>query len=290
MENRSIPLAKDRVEAIERMSAYEREGGESFFKDVEIDPPTRPILPDEVDYLRKKLSSKIKTFFASIIEWIGRKILEKKFDITVVGEENIRDIEGGAIITSNHFGFFESLNVKIASEKARKKRKLFKIVREGNFFMTGLFGFLLRNCRTLPLSSNIHTMKKLDVAITEILKRKDFILIYPEQALWWNYPKPRPYRIGAYHYAAKNGVPIIPCFVTLSKKGTTGKDGFPDLKYTIHVMKPIYPDPEKTVRENAKIMQAENARLTFAKYEETYGIPVTYGDYSLETALNGIIK
>ena len=290
MENKTIPLSKDRVEAIERMSAFEKEGGESFFKDVEIDPPTRPILPDEVDYLRKKLSSKIKTFFASIIEWIGKKILGKKFDITVEGEENIRDIEGGAIITSNHFGFFESLNVKIASEKARKKRKLFKVVREGNFFMTGLFGFLLRNCRTLPLSSNLHTMKKLDGAITEILKKKNFILIYPEQALWWNYPKPRPYRIGAYHYAAKNGVPIIPCFVTLSKKGTTGKDGFPDLKYTIHVMKPIYPDPEKTVRENAKTMQSENARLTFAKYEEVYGVPVTYGDYSLETAINGVVK
>ena len=290
MENNKIPLAKDRVEAIERMSTFEKEGGESFFKDVEIDPPTRPILPDEVDYLRKKLTSKIKTFFASIIEWIGKKVLGKKFDITVTGGENIRDIESGAIITSNHFGFFESLNVKIASEKTRKKRKLFKVVREGNFFMTGLFGFLLRNCRTLPLSSNLHTMKKLDEAITEILKKKDFILIYPEQALWWNYPKPRPDRIGAYHYAAKNGVPIIPCFVTLSKKGTTGKDGFPDLKYTIHVMKPIYPDPTKTVRENAKIMQAENARLTFAKYEEIYGIPVAYGDYSLDVALNGIIK
>lgn len=286
----NTPLAKDRVEAIERICAYEKEGGESFFKDVEIDPPSRPIMPDEVDYLRKKLSSKIKTFFASIIEWAGKKILGRKFDITVIGEENIRDIKGGAIITSNHFGFFESLNVKIASEKARKKHKLYKVVREGNFFMTGLFGFLLRNCRTLPLSSNLHTMQKLDLSISQILKNNDFILIYPEQALWWNYPKPRPYRIGAYHYAAKNGVPIIPCFVTLSKKGTVGKDGFPELKYTVHIMKPLYPDPDKTVRENAKAMQEENSRLAFRKYEEVYGIPVTYGDYSLDAALNGIIK
>ena len=42
--------------------------------------------------------------------------------------------------------------------------------------------------------------------------------------------------------------------------------------------------------ENAKAMQEENARLTFRKYEEVYGIPVTYGDYSLDVALNGIIK
>ena len=144
MDKTNTVLAQDRVDVIERISAYEKEGGESFFKDAEIDPPTRPILPDEVDYLNKKLSSKIKTFFACIIEWIGKKVLKKKFDITVVGEENIRDIKGGAIITSNHFGFFESLNVKLASEKAKKKHKLYKVVREGNFFMTGLFGFLLR--------------------------------------------------------------------------------------------------------------------------------------------------
>lgn len=290
MDEKNITLAKDRVDVINRICEYEREGGESFFKDAEIDPPTRPILPNEVDYLNKKLSSKIKTAIACFIEWIGKKILKRKFDITVVGEENIRSIEGGAIITSNHFGFFESLNVKLASEKAKKKHKLYKVVREGNFFMTGLFGFLLRNCRTLPLSSNLHTMKKLDLSLTELLKKNNFVLIYPEQALWWNYPKPRPYRIGAYHYAAKNNVPIIPCFVTLSKKGTVGKDGFPDFKYTIHVMKPIYPDPDKTVRENAKAMQEENSRLTFAKYEEVYGIPVVYGDYSLDMAINGIVK
>lgn len=290
MEENKIPLAQDRVDVINRISQFEKEGGESFFENAEIDPPSRPILPDEVDYLNKKLSSKIKTFFACIIEWIGKKIMKKKFDITVVGEENIRDIKGGAIITSNHFGFFESLNVKIASEKAKQKHKLYKVVREGNFFMTGLFGFLLKNCRTLPLSSNLHTMKKLDLSISELLKKNNFILIYPEQALWWNYPKPRPYRIGAYHYAAKNNVPVIPCFVTLSKKGTIGKDGFPDLKYTIHVMKPIYPDPDKKVRDNAREMQAENSRLTFAKYEEVYGVPVTYGDYNLETAINGVVK
>ena len=290
MDKTDTVLAQDRVDVINRISAYEKTGGESFFENAEIDPPTRPILPHEVDYLNKKLSSKIKTFFACIIEGVGKRVLKKKFDITVVGEENIRDIEGGAIITSNHFGFFESLNVKLASEKAKKKHKLYKVVREGNFFMTGLFGFLLRHCRTLPLSSNLHTMKKLDLSIAELLKKDNFILIYPEQALWWNYPKPRPYRIGAYHYAAKNNVPIIPCFVTLSKKGTIGKNGFPDLKYTIHIMKPIYPDPDKKVRDNAKEMQEENSRLTFAKYEEVYGVPVTYGDYSLESALNGVIK
>ena len=80
MKEKNISLAQDRVDVINRITEYEKEGGESFFKDVEIDPPTRPILPEEVDYLNRKLSSKIKTFFACIIEWIGKKIMKKKIE------------------------------------------------------------------------------------------------------------------------------------------------------------------------------------------------------------------
>ena len=278
-------LDKGRLEVIERIQQNEMLGGENFFKDVENDPPSRMIMPDEVDYLNKKFFSKIKTRIAVIMEWFAKRKIKKMFDIEIKGEENIKNISGGAIITSNHFAPTENIAVKLASEKAKKKHKLYKVVREGNFFMPGAIGFLLKNCRTLPISSNIHTMKILDNAIGEILSNGDFILVYPEQSMWWNYKKPRPYRIGAYHYAAKYNVPVIPCFVTLSKKGTIGKDGFPELKYTIHIMEPIYPNPEKIVRENAKIMQEKNALLCKEKYEEVYNIPLTYGDYSLEKAL-----
>ncbi|MGM9646356.1 MAG: lysophospholipid acyltransferase family protein [Eubacteriales bacterium] len=285
-KEKSLCYDKGRLEVIEKIRQNEIAGGENFFNDVEPDPPSRPILPNEVDYLNKRFSSKVKTFFAVIIEKICEKIFKKKFDITVLGAENIQGVEAGAIITSNHFAPTENLAVKIVSEKAPKKRKLYKVVREGNFFMKGIIGFLLKNCRTLPLSSNIHTMKLLDNAVETILKNGDFILIYPEQAMWWNYRKPRPYRIGAYHFAAKYNVPVVPCFVTLSRKGTTGKNGFPDVKYTIHVMQPLYPDPQKTVRENAEAMRAENARMCKEKYEEVYKTPLTYGDYSLNTAFD----
>ena len=273
---------KGRLEVIERIKEYERIGGEAFFRDVENDPPSRPLRPDEVDYLNKKFSSKIKCIAACFIEWICRHVLGKKFKIAVVGEENIRDVKGGAIITSNHFAPTENLAVKIASERAKQKRRLYKVVREGNFFMSGIIGFLLKHARTLPLSSDIHTMKNLDTAVADILEAGDFILIYPEQAMWWNYTKPREYRIGAYHYAAKNGVPVIPCFVTLSRLDTVGKNGFYDVGYTIHVMPPIYPDPSLSVRENARVMLEKNRDLCIQKYEEIYKRKLSFGDYECE--------
>lgn len=281
-KNTNIPLSPDRVEVVEKIKKYEKEGGESFFLDVENDPPSRPLLPDDVDYLDKKLTSKIKTAIACAMESVCKRVLGKKFNITVVGGENMRGIEGGAIITSNHFAPTENLAVSIAAKHSDKKRKVYKVVREGNYFMPGIIGFLLKNCRTLPLSSDIHTMKNFGEAISTVLKNGDFVLIYPEQAMWWNYPKPREYRIGAYHYAAKNGVPVIPCFVTLKKNGRVGKNGAAELDYTIHVMPPMYPDPEKTVRVNAAKMQEKNKELCREKYEEIYKKPLTYGDYNGE--------
>ncbi|MBR2296452.1 MAG: 1-acyl-sn-glycerol-3-phosphate acyltransferase, partial [Clostridia bacterium] len=244
MSENDIVLAPDRVEVVEKIKKYEAEGGESFFLDVENDPPSRTIMPDEVDYLNKKLSSKIKCFFARIIEWFAQRVVKKKFDITVEGAENIRDITGGAIITSNHFSIFENLAVKIANEKTKKKHKFWKVIREGNYFMPGIIGFLLKNCRTLPISSNLHTMQKLDKAISTIVKKGDFVLVYPEQAMWWNYKKPRPFKIGAFKIAYKANVPIIPLFISMKDDTRFDKDGYPIQRHTLHVMEPIFPNKE----------------------------------------------
>ncbi|MBQ8174003.1 MAG: 1-acyl-sn-glycerol-3-phosphate acyltransferase [Clostridia bacterium] len=268
---KTVPQALDRLAVLERIRAYEVEGGEAFFRNVEEDPPTRPILPHEVDYLCEKPSTRVRTALASLIEGVAGGILSRTHEITVIGEEYIAAVSGGMILTSNHFAKDESLCVRLAVRRAGRQH-LYKVVREGNFFMTGIIGFLLRYCRTLPLSSNLHTMQKLDRALGTLLSRGECVLVYPEQAMWWNYKKPREYRIGAYHWAAKYGVPVVPCFVTLSPiEGKIGGDGFPVMRYTVHVMPPLYPDPAATVRENAERMRAENKRLCLAKYQEVYG-------------------
>lgn len=282
MKKNEISPAADRLAVIEKIKEYDRLGGEYFFRDVEPDPPAVPLRPDDVDYLRRKFSSKFKTAIALLIEHIAKLAIRRKFKISVVGKENLDLVSGGAIITSNHFAVNESVAVKTALDSAKRRRKFFKVIREGNFAIPGFFGFLLKNCRTLPLSSDIHTMKLFDEAVSQILENGDAILVYPEQAMWWKYPKPRDYKIGAFHYAAKNNAPIVPCFVTMKKLPTVGKNGFHDTSYTVHVMKPYYPDPDKSTRENARDMLEYNKRVCREKYEEVYGVPLTYGDYECE--------
>lgn len=274
--NIDTKLRDERLEVLSRIMQNERAGGESFFKDVENDPPSRMIMPNEVDYLATKFSTKVKRFIAGLIAKKFEKQVVKDFNITVIGAENLKGISGGAIITSNHFSIYENVAVHQAVKKMEGNKGFYKVVREGNYFMPGMIGFLLKYERTLPLSSNVRTMMNLSKAIETLLAKGNKILVYPEEAMWWNYKKPRPYRIGAFKFAAANNVPVVPLFVSMTDKEEVGIDGFNKKNYTVRIMPAIYPDANLTVKENAKIMMDKNYQASKNMYERMYGEKLTY--------------
>lgn len=271
--------ALTRQEIMDKIQEYEREG--RFDEDVEDDPPGRMLMPDEVDYLRTNFNNRMRTRHAfRIAHWFMNTMLRKKQLIIkdIVGIEHYKSLKSGAVITCNHFNAMDSFAMHIAYMKSgQRRRKLFRVIKEGNYTsFPGFYGFLMRNCNTLPLSSNVDTMKKFLQAVNKILQKGHFILIYPEQSMWWNYKKPKPLKKGAYTFAAQNHVPVLPCFVTMEDSNVPGEGGLPVQAYTIHIAPPIYPDPKKKKAENIQYMMEENARVWKEIYEETYGIPLTY--------------
>ena len=267
--------AKDREEVLAKIKKMEAQG--IYDVDAEDDPPTKTLYPDQVDYLREKNISKIKTkvSFAVAKLFVDKLMKDKKLIIKdIVGIENWASLNSGAIITCNHFNAFDSFAIHLAYFYSKqKKRKFFRIIREGNYTsFPGLYGFFMRNCNTLPLSSNLKTAQKLNKSIDKILKDGHFILVYPEQAMWWNYRKPRPTKNGAFKFAVKNNVPLLPCFITMKNSEIIGEDGFPVQEYTVHIGKPIYPDKNLCPSDNVKLLQDENSRVWKEIYEDFYGI------------------
>lgn len=264
---------KEREEVLARIAALEAAGGESFFVDVEPDPPGHPLAPDEVDYLQKKPANRVKAFFARRLADLSLLWFGHDLRITLEGVENLRGLphNGGAIMTSNHFSKFESLCVLKAAKKVPGRHRLWRVIKGNNVFIPGIIGFLMRHCDTLPLSTNLRTQRLFAEDLGTILSRGGLVLIYPEQAMWWNYRKPRPHKPGAYFYAAKNHVPVIPLFVTMTDQaGRTDGAGFPKQAYTVHILPPIYPDPARSLRENERAMQEKNEQLCREVYERVY--------------------
>lgn len=273
-----------RVKILEKIAEYERLG--KFDKDVEDDPPGRMIKPGEVDYLRKKPISKLKSAWAyTIAEYFLTKIQRKGQMIikNIVGAENVAGLKTGAVITCNHFNAFDSFAVQLAYRKlATKKyyvlkRKFFRVIKEGNYTsFPGFYGFLMRNCNTLPLSSNLRTTREFLAATDKLLQKGNYVLVYPEQSMWWNYRKPKPLKKGAFVFAYTNDVPIIPIFITMQDSENLGEDGFPIQEYTIHIGKPIYRDPSLSRGEAINKLRDENYEIWKKVYEDFYQIPLTY--------------
>ncbi len=268
-----------RQEVMARIEQYEREG--RFDEDVEEDPPGKVLMPNDINYLDNSWRKRISRKYAfKMAKWFVRTLIRKKQLIIkeYKGIENYRKLRSGAIITCNHFNAFDSFAMHLTYQKSYQiTRKFYRIIKEGNYTsFPGFFGFLMRNCYTLPLSSNSDTMKKLLKAVDKILSKGHFILVYPEQSMWWNYRKPKPLKRGAYIFAARNNVPVLPCFITMEDTNYPGEGGFPVQAYTVHVAPPIYPDPAKTQNENVREMMRKNAEVWREIYEKTYGIPLTY--------------
>ena len=271
-------LSPDRVEVLKRITEYERDG--RFDEDVENDPPAPELLPDQVDYLCKKLSSKVSRRIANFVadHFFLRLIKKKELVIDeVTGEEYLPALKNGAIVTCNHFHPYDNYAVFHCIRKALPRKYLYKVIREGNYTnFPGLYGYLFRHCNTLPLSRNRRTMINFMSATNTLLKRGESILIYPEQGMWWNYKKPRPFKIGGFKMAYRAGVPVLPMFISMTDDERLDADGYPIQRMTLHIMPAIYPDTTLGEKVGAEKMKDEAYALCKAKYEEVYGVPLTY--------------
>ena len=280
--NKDVEIEKspDRLAIMAEIEKLEREG--KFDVDPEKDPPTIELEPDQIDYLRRSITDKLKARTANKIgeTFLNNLLRKNKLIIKEInGIENLNKVKTGAMLTCNHFNPFDSFTVEkvFRTSNQIKNKKLYKVIREGNYTnFPGLYGFLFRNCDTLPLSSNMRTMTIFMKAVDEILQRGDFILIYPEQSLWWNYKKPKPLKSGAFRLATRNNVPVIPIFITMQDSDKIGDDGFPIQEYIVNIKEPIYPDENLSENENTVIMKEKNSEVWKEIYEDFYKIPLTY--------------
>lgn len=271
--------SESKLALLAHIEELEREG--RFSEDAEENPPAPVLMPEDINYLPRSLKSKTQTKYAfKVARWFVNMLIKKKQLIIkeYKGIENLEKVADGAVITCNHFNAFDSFAIQLAFEQGKlKKKKMYRVIREGNYTgFPGFYGVLMRHCNTLPLSSNFKTMEKFIAAVDRVLEKNQFVLVYPEQGMWWNYRKPRPLQKGAFTFAARNNKPVLPVFITMEDSDVLDDDGFYVQEYTVHFCEPIYPDPNKKRAQNACRMRDKNYEAWKAVYEQTYGEKLTY--------------
>lgn len=222
---------------------------------------------------RSHLGFRLKTGVARGAASILTSMINK--DTEIVYDKAVEFPSCGVIITSNHFSPFENTVIRHYVKGAHRKLNIVSQVT--NFAMDGSIGFLMNYTDTIPLSDSYHYISRdLIPLLGERIHKGEAILIYPEQEMWFHYRKPRPPKEGAYYIAARLGAPILSCFVEIVDLEENDTEQFKKVRYILHVLDLLTPDPSRSVRENCSAMAAEDYDLKKKAYERIYHKPLTY--------------
>ena len=275
-------IGDKREEVIENIRKKAKAG--DFNSKVEVDDPV--ITEEEraalvARYLERRPSDGSPTVQYRLKRRVARGIANVATSMVnaktpIIGIEKAQAIDGGALVTSNHFSPIDNTVVRKMA-KAAGRNRLPIVIDEDNLAMDGAFGFLMNYADTIPLYKERHYLMNDFVPLLRSETDKgNFVLIYPEQEMWFNYRKPRPGKRGAYYYAIQLGVPILPCFVEIRDLEDLERPNFVEVSYVMHVLDPIYPDPDLTERENSIAMYEKDYAQKVAAYEEAYGRKLDY--------------
>ncbi len=270
-------IGENREAVIKNIAAAAESG--DFHSKVELNDPVLTAqechaITDRFMAKRKTASFKFKSFVARQIANALTAAVNRKTEIK--GMENLPQNLGAAIITSNHFSPIENTVIRHLTRKLGRKR-LNIVSQITNLAMPGMIGFLMNYADIIPLSDELHYMNyDFSSVLSELFAGGEVLLIYPEQEMWFNYRKPRPLKRGAYYYAAKAGVPIVCCFVEMTDLGERDKGNFNKIKYTLHILGTLYPDKNKTVKQNSIEMCQRDYELKKSAYENAYGKKLDY--------------
>lgn len=225
---------------------------------------------------RNSLSSKINSQIGHAMLTAFTKALAGSTEFK--GLENLNNLPiGGAIVTANHFNQIDSLPIKLLANKMHHQLSI--VIEDTNLMLPGFFRYLMNYVGTIPLvQSASYIGNEFPKHLSKALAQNNWVLIYPEQEMWWNYRKPRKLQRGAYYFAAKQNVPAISLFIEIKDLPKTEKKdpNFYETKYIVHVLPPIFPDVSLSANENAHKMMEQDYQQKVAAYEKIYGKKLNY--------------
>lgn len=211
------------------------------------------LVDENFDYFHKAFWDKTARFFQKLFVvnpyTFFKNHIENK--VRVFGRENLKNL-GSCIVTCNHTNMCDCLAVK----KALKTRKI-KITGAPFNNRKSFFGKMMNIGGFMPMGSTIAGTRNFNNALETFLKNDFKVVFYPEQAMWPGYEKPRPLKQGAFHYAVKNNVPVLPVFITYRHTNKKRKDGSPKKFMDVHILKPIFSD-KQTSKEKIEDLINQN--------------------------------
>lgn len=225
-------------------------------------------MPDKnFRYRQRGIDRVITGFWRTLLKIFAPILIKVAYGAKVTGRENLKALKKqGAICVCNHFSYLDTLFVRAATGHYRSYHTMGPRNNK-----TGFGGHVIRHGGMLPFSADRAALRNMTAEMERLLKNGKIINFYAEQAMWVNYQKPRPMKDGAFHYAIKFGVPVLPIFCTFQKN----KRGHMR-KLRIHILPAIFVD--ETLPRGERLADMKNRAETAWRecYEQAYNTPLTF--------------
>lgn len=190
-------------------------------------------------------TNKIFLAFSNIIYYgiaypILSVLLKIVYDLKIEGKGNLKTVKGGAISVSNHVLILDCAMVGLAAGR----KKVYYTTAEDSFKIP-LVRKLIKLLRAMPIPSGIKSKENFIKAVNEIVRKNNIVHFYPERALFPYFEKIRHFKDGAFTFAVKNNVPIIPMVFSFREPNGIRKIFKKKKDVTLTILEPIYPSKEE---------------------------------------------
>lgn len=198
--------------------------------------PLESNIDKNYEYIKE---GKVFSFFSNLLYYgvafpvltILNKIV---YDLKIEGKENIKNLQTGAISVSNHVLILDCSMVGLAFGL----HKVYFTTREGSFKLP-FIRKLIKLLRAVPIPIKIENREYFITALDKALQNGKMIHFYPEQALWPYCEKIRNFKNGAFRFAIRNNVPVIPMVVTFREPKGIRKLFKRKKDVTLKILEPI---------------------------------------------------
>lgn len=219
-----------------------------------------PVLDENYPFREKTFWFYFKRFWLNVLlNTIVIPSAKIRYAIKVEGKKNIRkyrkDFKNGYVTVCNHIAHWDFLMILCAMYP----RKCYFPIWENNMrdALSGIYKTI--GGIPVPTESTRGGMKFMK-AMNSVLEDHKWLHVYPEGSMWFFFPGVRNFKEGAFVFAYKNNVPVIPLAITYRPPKGIYKLFKKEPCTTVHIGEPIMPDKNLS-RKEAVAKLASNAHL-----------------------------
>lgn len=139
------------------------------------------------------------------ILWVVNKLV---YDLKIEGKESLKNLKSGAVSIANHVLFIDCSMVGLAWGR----RKVYYTTLEESFKIP-FVRRLIKLLGAVPIPKQISNKEKFITELNNALKKGKIVHLYPEASLVPYHTEIRNFKNGAFEFAVRNEVPVVPMVI-----------------------------------------------------------------------------